>query len=168
MGSQGSLHDRNLTGGLHLQRCLYALFKSSLTIRTLKRSIYFLGIVREMAAEKTAGQDLAPLYPSVLFCSPTPPPPSLIGHKNRDNNENGKKKKKRGGSAVHSTGQVRVTALVSGSTCSCTGQVLYFQILPPLPLGLRYSSHSTDDMRSSKCRHYKQTKICLQQHTAFS
>lgn len=68
------------------------LFKSSLTIRTLKRSIYFLGIVREMAAEKTAGQDLAPLYPSVLFRSPTPPPPSLIGYKNRDNNENKKNK----------------------------------------------------------------------------
>lgn len=92
-GSQGSLHDRNLTGRLHLQRCLCALFKSSLTNRTLKRSIYFLGIVREIAAEKTAGQDLALLYPSIL-CSPAPPPLSLAGYKNRNNNENLKKKKK--------------------------------------------------------------------------
>lgn len=59
-----------------------------------------------------------------------------------------KKEKKREGSAVHSTGQLWVTALVSGSTCSCTGQVFYFQIPPP-PRGFEYSSHSPDDLRSA-------------------
>lgn len=39
-------------------------------------------------------------------------------------------------------------APVGGSTRSCTGQVLYFQILPRPP-GFRYSSHSPDDLRST-------------------
>lgn len=52
--------------------CVCALLKPSLSTRTLQRSIYFLGSTRETAAEKTAGQDLAPLYPSVLFRSLPP------------------------------------------------------------------------------------------------
>lgn len=130
-GSQGSLHDRNLTGRLHLQRCLCALFKSSLTNRTLKRSIYFLWIVREMAAEKTAGQDLALLYPSILLCSPAPPPLSLAGYKNRNNNENLKKKKnkKREGSVAQANCRSQLWSVEAHAAAE--GRFYISKYLPP-------------------------------------
>lgn len=49
-----------------------------------------------MAAEKTAGQDLAPLDLSVLFRSPTSLPPSLTGFKKEVITKRKIKKKERG------------------------------------------------------------------------
>lgn len=84
-----------------------------------------------MAAEKTAGQDLALLYPSILLCSPAPPPLSLAGYKNRNNNENLKKKKnkKREGSVAQANCRSQLWSVEAHAAAE--GRFYISKYLPP-------------------------------------
>lgn len=110
-----------------------------------------------MAAEKTAGQDLAPLDPSVLFRSPTSPPPSLIGFKKEVIM---KRKIKKTEGEVEYIAQANCGSQLRSVETHAAAQgsfyiSKYFPPPPPPPPGFRSSAHSPDDVRSSKCKCYK-------------